>query len=85
MSGLTLGLLSLDTLTLRVLCEAGSPSQRRHARRILPLVKRHHLLMVTLLLANAAAVESMPLFLDRISNPVTAIVVSVTAVLLFGE
>ena len=65
--------------------EGGTPSERRHASRIMPLVKRHHLLLVTLLLANAAAVESMPLFLDRISDPVIAIVVSVTAVLFFGE
>jgi len=41
--------------------------------------------LVTLLLANAAAVESMPIFMDRISSPVIAICVSVTAVLFFGE
>ncbi|KAL8575591.1 hypothetical protein ACOMHN_059655 [Nucella lapillus] len=85
MSGLTMGLLSLDPTTLAVMCEGGSPKEQRHARRILPLVKRHHLLLVTLLLANAAAVEAMPIFLDRLSDPITAIVVSVTAVLLFGE
>ncbi|KAJ7394294.1 hypothetical protein OS493_000096 [Desmophyllum pertusum] len=64
MSGLTMGLLSLDILSLK---------------------KKHHLLLVTLLLANAAAVESMPIFMDRISSPVIAICVSVTAVLFFGE
>lgn len=85
MSGLTMGLLSIDIMSLRVMKEGGTPSERRHASRIMPLVKRHHLLLVTLLLANAAAVESMPLFLDRISDPVIAIVVSVTAVLFFGE
>ena len=85
MSGLTLGLLSLDSLSLKVLCEAGTPQQQKYAKRIMPLVKRHHWLLVTLLLGNAAAVESMPLFLDRVSDPVTAILVSVTAVLFFGE
>ena len=85
MSGLTMGLLSLDVMSLNVLQVGGKPHEIKHAKRILPLVKKHHLLLVTLLLANAAAVESMPLFLDRISNPVTAIVISVTAVLLFGE
>jgi ankyrin repeat/SOCS box protein 13/metal transporter CNNM len=53
--------------------------------KILPIVERHHLLLVTLLLANAAAVESMPIFLDQVSSPVVAILVSVTAVLIFGE
>nr|XP_002121779.1 DUF21 domain-containing protein At5g52790-like [Ciona intestinalis] len=85
MSGLTMGLFSLDLMSLTVLSTDGKPNEQKHAKRILPLVKRHHLLLVTLLLSNAAAVESMPLFLDRISNPVTAIIVSVTAVLIFGE
>ena len=84
-SGLTIGLLSLDMMSLQVLQEAGTPKERRYAARIIPVVKRHHLLLVTLLLANAACVEAMPLFLDRVSDPITAILVSVTAVLLFGE
>ena len=63
----------------------GKPMEIKYAARIYPLVKRHHLLLVTLLLANAGAVEAMPIFMDRITNPVVAIVVSVSAVLLFGE
>ena len=85
MSGLTMGLLSLDILSLRVLQRGGKPSEKKHASKILPIVEKHHLLLVTLLLANAAAVESMPIFMDRISSPVIAICVSVTAVLFFGE
>lgn len=85
MSGLTMGLLSLDIMTLKVLRDGGTSSEKKHANRILPIIKRHHLLLVTLLLGNAAAVEAMPIFLDRISDPVTAILVSVTAVLIFGE
>ena len=85
MSGLTMGLLSLDILSLKVLQRGGKPLEKKHASKILPIVERHHLLLVTLLLANAAAVESMPIFMDRISSPVIAICVSVTAVLFFGE
>nr|CAB3232129.1 DUF21 domain-containing protein At4g33700-like [Phallusia mammillata] len=85
MSGLTMGLLSLDVMSLKILSTNGKPQEQIYAKKILPLVKRHHLLLVTLLLSNAAAVESMPLFLDKISNPITAIIVSVTAVLIFGE
>ncbi len=84
-SGLNLGLLSLDMMTLNILKEAGTAKERRYASRIIPVVKRHHLLLVTLLLANAGAVEAMPLCLDSISDPIIAIVVSVSAVLLFGE
>lgn len=84
-SGLTMGLLSLDKLSLTVLSNGGKPHEQKYAKRIIPIIKRHHLLLVTLLLSNAAAVESMPLFLDKISSPVIAILVSVTAVLIFGE
>jgi hypothetical protein len=42
-------------------------------------------LQVTLLLCNACAMEALPLFLDTLTDPVTAITVSVTAVLVFGE
>jgi ankyrin repeat/SOCS box protein 13/metal transporter CNNM len=85
MSGLTMGLLSLDLMTLKIMKEGGSIKEKKQAKKILPIVERHHLLLVTLLLANAAAVESMPIFLDQVSSPVVAILVSVTAVLIFGE
>jgi len=85
MSGLTLGLLSLDFLNLKVLQRGGDPKQRKYANQILPLVKKRHLLLVTLLLWNAAAMETLPIFLDRMVSSVIAIVISVTAVLLFGE
>ena len=85
-SGLTLGLLSLDCTTVTIIAEGSdSPEERRRARSLLPVIKKHHLLLVTLLLSNAIAVESMPIFLDKISNPLTSILVSVTAVLFFGE
>lgn len=80
-----MGLLSLDLMTLKIMREGGTPKERKHAAKIYPLVSRHHLLLVTLLLGNAAAVEAMPIFLDKLSDPVTAIVISVTAVLIFGE
>ena len=85
MSGLTMGLLSLDVLSLEVLKRGGQPKEKKYATRILKLVRHHHLLLVTLLLANAIAVESMPIFLSKITNEVVAIIASVTAVLFFGE
>ena len=80
-----MALMSMDILNLETLKEAGTPKQQKYAKRIMPLVKRHHLLLVTLLLGNAMAVEAMPIFLDRISDPILAICVSVSAVLIFGE
>lgn len=85
MSGLTVGLLSLDPLNLRVIEQNGSAEEQRQAATVRPLLERHHLLLVTLLLANAAAMESLPLFLDRLFPQWAAVCISVTLVLLFGE
>jgi hypothetical protein len=48
------------------------------------LLSNHHFLLVTLVIWNAAAMEALPLFLDRLADPVTAVVLSVTVVLIFG-
>ena len=85
MSGLTMGLMSLDMTNLKIIAKSGDPQQQRYAKKIMPLVAKHHLLLVTLLTGNALCMEALPLFLDRLVGPVFAIVLSVTLVLLFGE
>ena len=85
LSGLAMGLHSLDIMSLQVLKDAGDATQRKYAARVLPLIKNHHLLLVTLSLANTVVIETMPVFLNKISDSVTAIFVSVTAVLFIGE
>jgi hypothetical protein len=50
----------------------------------LQLLKNHHYLLCTLVLWNAMAMEALPIFLDRLANPVTAVCLSVTVVLIFG-
>mmetsp|Transcript_1813 Transcript_1813/g.5272 ORF Transcript_1813/g.5272 Transcript_1813/m.5272 type:complete len:559 (-) Transcript_1813:404-2080(-) len=84
-SGLTLGLMSMDHVDLEVLKRSGSDTEKKHAARIAPVLERQHLLLVTLLLVNAAAMEALPIFIDKLTDPVTAIVLSVTVVLTFGE
>mmetsp|Transcript_8716 Transcript_8716/g.22479 ORF Transcript_8716/g.22479 Transcript_8716/m.22479 type:complete len:488 (+) Transcript_8716:128-1591(+) len=85
MSGLTLGLLSFEEVDLLVLMKSGTETQKRHAARIMSVFRNQHWLLVTLLLCNAVAMEALPIFLNKISNEIIAIVVSVTAVLFFGE
>lgn len=127
MSGLTLGLLSLDHLEMEVLKRSGSPDQKRNATKLMPVIKvrfwndnemaddspamapcitrlgcikdksrwiyviNHsffaslfcilvlhpcftsllqdtHFLLVTLLLCNAACMETLPIFLDRVRS-----------------
>jgi len=47
--------------------------------------KMHHLTMVSLLITTCILNESLPLFIDAVTNPVVAIVLSVVLTLVFGE
>ncbi|XP_015958608.2 DUF21 domain-containing protein At4g14240-like [Arachis duranensis] len=85
MSGLTLGLMSLGLVDLEILQRSGSPTEKKQAATIIPVVKKQHQLLVTLLLCNAAAMEALPLYLDKLFNQFVAIILSVTFVLFFGE
>ncbi|KAL1812078.1 hypothetical protein ACET3Z_022143 [Daucus carota] len=85
MSGLTLGLMSMSLVDLEVLAKSGTPTDRIHAAKILPVVRNQHLLLCTLLICNAAAMEALPIFLDGLVTAWGAILISVTLILLFGE
>ncbi|KAB1208296.1 hypothetical protein CJ030_MR7G000150 [Morella rubra] len=85
MSGLTLGLMSMSLVDLEVLAKSGTPIDRKHAAKILPVVKNQHLLLCTLLICNAASMEALPIFLDSLVTAWGAILISVTLILLFGE
>ena len=92
-----MGLISLDEMELMILiecaedeCETAEEREelkrnQAYARRVLPLVQRHHQLLVTLLLLNSLANESLPLFLDSLVPSWVAIILSVSFILLFGE
>ncbi|KAF3436326.1 hypothetical protein FNV43_RR23418 [Rhamnella rubrinervis] len=85
MSGLTLGLMSLNPVELEILQRSGTSTEKKHAAVILPVVQKQHQLLVTLLLCNACAMEALPIYLDKIFHPFVAVLLSVTFVLAFGE
>lgn len=80
-----MGLVSQELLDLKIKEIAGSAQEKAQARSVLPLIKDHHRLLVTLLLMNAMANEALPLFLDKIVPGYVAVIMSVTLVLFFGE
>jgi metal transporter CNNM len=96
-AGLTMGLVSLEPFDMKILMEANEADcltdvereelrrEKACAKKLYPLISRHHLLLVTLLLMNSIANEALPLFLNQIVSPVAALLLSVTAVLIFGE
>ena len=85
MSGLTVGYTSIDYLQLEIKLKNGTEEEKRHANNILPIIQKKHLLLSTLLLSNAVAMESLPIFLDAIMPASLAILISTTFVLIFGE
>ena len=85
MSGLTVGMMSLDELELEMKLAIGDENEKAQATRLLPVIKKHHLLLVTLLLANAASMEALPIFLDKMFPAEMAVAMSVSFVLVFGE
>ncbi|GFP97847.1 putative duf21 domain-containing protein at1g03270 [Phtheirospermum japonicum] len=85
MSGLTLGLMSLGLVELEILQRSGTAVEKKQAAIITPVVQKQHQLLVTLLLCNAASMEALPIYLDKLFHPVVAVILSVTFVLAFGE
>lgn len=91
-SGLTVGMLGVEQQDLEVEYKryknATDPELKKKsddAIRLLKLLKDHHLLLATLLLSNAAAMEALPLFLDDLVPSWLAIILSISVVLIFGE
>jgi metal transporter CNNM len=96
-AGLTVGLVSIDPFDLLVILSteeedcsdeeeiAELRKEKVYAERLMPLVTKHHLLLVTLLVMNSFANELLPLLLDNLVPSWIAVIMSVSAVLLFGE
>jgi metal transporter CNNM len=85
-SGLFLGLLTLDILELRIIERASNDEEEKmYARELLPIVEERHQLLVTLLLMNALAYETLPIFLDALVPSWVAILLSTTLIMWFGE
>jgi metal transporter CNNM len=84
-AGLTMGLLSLDATKLEIKVRVGNPQEKLDAEAVLPIVRQHHLLLVTLLLFNSIANETLPIFLGQLVPNYVAILLAVFLILIFGE
>jgi len=80
-SGLTLGLLSLNTHSLRRRAKHGD----EHAKIIYPIRKKGNLLLATLLLGNVIVNTTLSIFLGSIASGLVAGVVATTLIVIFGE
>ena len=82
MSGLTVGYLSVDKLTMELREKTGTQMEKEYSKVILPVLSNHHWLLCTLLLMNSFAMEALPVFLDRVFSRLTAVIISVTLLLI---
>lgn len=72
-------------MEMQIKQRSGTPQEKKYSTAVIPLIKRHHLLLVSLLLWNATASEALPIFLDELVPEWVAIVLSVTMILFVGE
>lgn len=84
-SGLLMGLTSLDQTKVELKTIAGKGQEKEDALKVLPIIKQHHFLLVTILLFNTIANESLPVFLNGLFPNWLAIILSVAVVLIVGE
>lgn len=75
----------MDILKLKIKLVVGTYDEKKNINKIILILKNRHLLLVTLLLFNALANESLPICLSKLFPEYIAIIISVTLVLLCGE
>jgi metal transporter CNNM len=85
MSGLNVGLMSIDLADLEWKISSGTDRERQAAGKLYSVVKHHHLLLVSILLANAAAMEALPIVFNMMFSELLSIIVSVSFVLFVSE
>lgn len=85
MSGLTVGLMGLDSNDLQLKEAFGSQREQQQAKALIPIITEHHYLLVTLLVSNALAMEALPIFLDAMFGGILAVILSTFFIFVFGE
>jgi len=80
-SGLTLGLMGLNTFSLKRKVKLGN----KDAATVYPLRKRGNLLLCTLLLGNVAVNSTLAVFLGSITQGVVAGFIATGLIVIFGE
>ncbi|KAI9818929.1 MAG: hypothetical protein M1827_007750 [Pycnora praestabilis] len=86
-AGLTIALMGQDEIYLQVIHTSGEGAERKHAGKVLRLLKRgKHWVLVTLLLGNVITNETLPIVLDRsLGGGWPAVLGSTVAIVIFGE
>ena len=85
-AGLTIGLMSLDVTNLQIIINSGNPKQVKYAKKILPLRKKGHWLLSTLLISNVIVNETLPILTESLySGGWISVAISSALIVIFGE
>ena len=84
-SGLNLGLMSLTPHDLVVIQEAGTPNDRKYAKKIYPVRKHGNFLLCTILLGNVLVNSTTTLLLDTLISGGLAVACATLTIVIFGE
>lgn len=84
-AGQTLGLASLDLTQLQILAQAGDVSERKYARKIIPLRRKGNRLLCTLLLGNTIINSAISIVITALTSGVAGLIISTFIILIVGE
>lgn len=86
LSGLALGIMSIDITDLLILMKEGTPKQMRYAEVLLPIRRDGNRLLSTILLSNVAANSLVTVFLNQLlDSGWQTFVISTLVLCLIGE
>ena len=77
--------MSLTPHDLVVIQEAGTPNDRKYAKRIYPVRKHGNFLLCTILLGNVLVNSTTTILLDTLISGALAVTIATLAIVIFGE
>jgi len=83
-SGLTLGLLGLDPLSLRIVAN-GDTNNAVYAQKVVPIRAKGNLLLCTLLLGNVAVNSALAILQSNLFGGIAGFILSTAFIVVFGE
>lgn len=77
--------MSMGKTELKILCNTGTPKERKYAKAIQPVRDTGNYLLCSILLGNVLVNSIFTILLDGLTSGLIAVIFSTLAIVLFGE